>query len=713
VELALAVYEEITGTTPLPTVAGEDSDRRKHRRMPFGFRATILPTRRGVEGPASVVMIRDMSLAGVSFLNEDALKNGIVFTIEFKGQRERPVKIRCTAVRCEQGGTGGTQYVIGATFDELLTKELPPLPKEEPLPPLSDQSHIRGRLIKPDSEIAHHTGAADGFSDNSGPAPAAPFSVTSQPEPDQPMIEQTRIYGRLIRPNSEFEKAAVRDNPMSQLSDQAPIAAKIAKPEPQPEIKAAPAPITVPDDFTTAKDPSASAVVDEEAEALAMLLAEPDSSDSSFDAFTLEDGDGADLSDDTSILEMLAEAGAEKTANAEPEPEPEPEPETTTSNQARILGRLTKSEPEPETKPALAAQPKTPEPAVKAAPKPEPETPPSDQARILGRLTKSEPEPEKKPALKLEPKLDPKPEPVTSAADKARSILSRLTKTEAQPEKKTAPAAVAPVAPPKAADPAPKPAPAPVSHPTAKAPAKVESENPPSDQDRLLSRLAKPEPETEKKPAAVSAAPAAPKVQPAPVVAKAEPIAKPAQKLEAAVPPSDQPKPAEKLTKTTPEPEIKRVPQVTASEDVVAVAKPAVAKAAPVAPAAPAAPPWSNASKTSAPAEQKPVVISRSQGKGVHAMSLAHTESTSEQPAPTKTDVVTGVKALLLQQRETLKKQEHELETLRAELTQAKRKCAQLQAKADADAKAMTELEAFLTKETNDLAQGDSESIAA
>ncbi len=208
-ELALAVYEEITGTTPLPAVEGEDSDRRKHRRMPFGFRATILPTRRGVEGPATVVMIRDMSLAGISILNEDALKNGTNFTIEFKGQRERPVKIRCTAVRCEQGGTGGTQYVIGATFDELLTKELPPLPKEEPLPPLSDQSHIRGRLIKPDSEIAHHTGVADGFSDNSGPAPAQPFSVTSQPEPDQPAPELTRIYGRLIRPNSEFEKAAV------------------------------------------------------------------------------------------------------------------------------------------------------------------------------------------------------------------------------------------------------------------------------------------------------------------------------------------------------------------------------------------------------------------------------------------------------------------------------------------------------------------------
>ncbi len=94
-------------------------------------------------------------------------------------------------------------------------------------------------------------------------------------------------------------------------------------------------------------------------------------------------------------------------------------------------------------------------------------------------------------------------------------------------------------------------------------------------------------------------------------------------------------------------------------------------------------------------------------------MSLAHTESTSEQPVSAKTDVVTGVKALLMQQRETLKKQEHELETLRAELAQTKRKCAQLQAKADADAKAMTELEAFLTKETGDLSQGDNESIAA
>jgi septal ring factor EnvC (AmiA/AmiB activator) len=92
-------------------------------------------------------------------------------------------------------------------------------------------------------------------------------------------------------------------------------------------------------------------------------------------------------------------------------------------------------------------------------------------------------------------------------------------------------------------------------------------------------------------------------------------------------------------------------------------------------------------------------------------MSLTHTDSTAEH-AP-KSDVVAGVKSLLLQQRETLKKQEHELETLRTELAQSKRKTAQLQAKADADEKAMTELEAFLAKEGGDATQGENQSVAA
>ena len=93
-------------------------------------------------------------------------------------------------------------------------------------------------------------------------------------------------------------------------------------------------------------------------------------------------------------------------------------------------------------------------------------------------------------------------------------------------------------------------------------------------------------------------------------------------------------------------------------------------------------------------------------------MSLAHTESTSE-PTVAKNDVVTGVKALLMQQREQIKKQDIEMQALRSELAQAKRRVQQLQAKADADAKAMSELEAFLSKETGEIGTDTTESVAA
>ena len=93
-------------------------------------------------------------------------------------------------------------------------------------------------------------------------------------------------------------------------------------------------------------------------------------------------------------------------------------------------------------------------------------------------------------------------------------------------------------------------------------------------------------------------------------------------------------------------------------------------------------------------------------------MSLTHTESTSDQTVA-KHDVVAGVKSLLMQQREQLKKQEQEMQTLRTELAQAKRRAQQIQAKADADAKAMSELEAFLSKETGEIGPDTPESVAA
>ncbi|MGD0770683.1 MAG: PilZ domain-containing protein [Tepidisphaeraceae bacterium] len=136
-ELPLGIYEEITGLEELPPPVDEtDHERRKHRRVPWGCRVTVFPERKSGDNTPGVAMVRDMSVAGLSILTSDPLKPPTPFVIEFKGRQDRPVKIRCISARCEAGGFGATQFVVGATFDQLLTTVLTPeeLHKEQPPP---------------------------------------------------------------------------------------------------------------------------------------------------------------------------------------------------------------------------------------------------------------------------------------------------------------------------------------------------------------------------------------------------------------------------------------------------------------------------------------------------------------------------------------------------------------------------------------------------
>lgn len=120
-ELPVELCEEITGICNFPRVAeSADGDRRAYRRFPFGCRGTIWTVRKGVEGPATPVLLRDISVGGVSFLHAEAIKIGGEFIIGFVGQHGQLVRIQCEANRCESGGTGGTQFVIGASFQALL-----------------------------------------------------------------------------------------------------------------------------------------------------------------------------------------------------------------------------------------------------------------------------------------------------------------------------------------------------------------------------------------------------------------------------------------------------------------------------------------------------------------------------------------------------------------------------------------------------------------
>ncbi len=149
-ELSLALCEEITGLGKMPAPADEaEYERRRTQRFAFGSRASICTVRKGIESDPSVVLMRDISLTGIGFLHAEPLKVGTKFIITFTGRRSRHVKLQCEVDRCDVGGTGGTQYVIGGTFESVLEPahdaELP-AEEEEPSEPVPLMASLRSRL---------------------------------------------------------------------------------------------------------------------------------------------------------------------------------------------------------------------------------------------------------------------------------------------------------------------------------------------------------------------------------------------------------------------------------------------------------------------------------------------------------------------------------------------------------------------------------------
>ena len=92
------------------------------------------------------MMLRDISIGGIGFLNAEPLKSGEPFVIRFSGQSGRQFKIHCAVQRRDSGGTGGTQYVIGATFEKVIEPT-------EALPRNPDGTFVRSELLKPEPVV--------------------------------------------------------------------------------------------------------------------------------------------------------------------------------------------------------------------------------------------------------------------------------------------------------------------------------------------------------------------------------------------------------------------------------------------------------------------------------------------------------------------------------------------------------------------------------
>lgn len=124
-QLSKELFAEITGIIPgTSTHCPSQDDRRLHPRIPFDHRARIYPLMEGVGESGAAVLIRDISVGGVGFLNSQEIAVGDEFVIRLFTPSEQPIDIQCTARRCEMGGTCGSQYVVGATFELVLNRPI-------------------------------------------------------------------------------------------------------------------------------------------------------------------------------------------------------------------------------------------------------------------------------------------------------------------------------------------------------------------------------------------------------------------------------------------------------------------------------------------------------------------------------------------------------------------------------------------------------------
>jgi len=123
--------------------SNDAAERREHPRVEFGRRATIFALADGNPGPATIILIRDMSLKGVGILQSERMEPLDEFVLDVSKFVGRPLGIRCSVERCEPGGSGGTQWVIGATFEEILESEERLIPA--PAPQITADANPRRR----------------------------------------------------------------------------------------------------------------------------------------------------------------------------------------------------------------------------------------------------------------------------------------------------------------------------------------------------------------------------------------------------------------------------------------------------------------------------------------------------------------------------------------------------------------------------------------
>jgi hypothetical protein len=124
VQLSLNLFTEITGVDLSAATSDPQADRRLHRRIAFDHRARIFPIIEGASLSGTAVLLRNISVGGVCFLYGEPIAVGDEFVIRITTANDETIDIQSAARHCEMGGTCGSQFVVGASFELVLNRPL-------------------------------------------------------------------------------------------------------------------------------------------------------------------------------------------------------------------------------------------------------------------------------------------------------------------------------------------------------------------------------------------------------------------------------------------------------------------------------------------------------------------------------------------------------------------------------------------------------------
>lgn len=118
-ELASDILDAMIGSAPSPADKREDG-KRPSRRFPFGSRASVVAIHDGAELPEHTVLLRESSPTDFTFIDDESRNIGEPLSVLFTGVKKGRVKIRCVVTRSEATTEFGTEFIIGASFEQVL-----------------------------------------------------------------------------------------------------------------------------------------------------------------------------------------------------------------------------------------------------------------------------------------------------------------------------------------------------------------------------------------------------------------------------------------------------------------------------------------------------------------------------------------------------------------------------------------------------------------